>query len=54
VWHLGTVLLARAEPVNLSRKLGVYRVVISRADNGTHMANLSATVYRTGKSLQIL
>ena len=52
--HLGTVLLARAEPVNLSRKLGVYRVVISRADNGTHIANLSATVYRTGKSLQIL
>ncbi len=50
---LGTVLLARAEEVSLTRKLGVYRVVITRADNAKHIADLSATVYRTGKAVQV-
>ena len=49
----GSVLLARAEPVNHTRRLGVYRVVISRADNGAHIGSLNATVYRTGKPLQL-
>ncbi len=49
----GTVVLARAEPVNHTRRLGVYRVLISRADSGAHIACLSATVYRTGKPVQL-
>ena len=48
----GTVLQARAEPVTHSRRLGVYRVDIKRADNGVTVANLSATVYRTGRPVQ--
>ena len=48
----GTLLLAHAQEVSLTRKLGVYRVEISRADNGRHIANLSATVYRTGRAVQ--
>jgi hypothetical protein len=39
--------------VNHTRRLGVYRVVISRADNGAHIGSLNATVYRTGKPLQL-
>jgi LAO/AO transport system kinase len=48
----GSVLLARAEPVNHTRRLGVYRVVVSRADSGAHIGSLNATVYRTGKPLR--
>ena len=50
--QLGTVLLAKASEVSLTRKLGIYRIEVSRADNGLHIANLSATVYRTGKPLR--
>lgn len=50
--HQGTVLLARATEVSLTRKLGIYRIEVTRADNGLHIANLSATVYRTGKPLR--
>jgi LAO/AO transport system kinase len=49
----GTVLRAHAQPVTHTRKLGVYRVEITRADNGVHVANLSATVYRTGKPVSL-
>lgn len=48
----GTVLLAKASEVSMTRKLGIYRIEVTRADNGVHIANLSATVYRTGKPLQ--
>lgn len=50
--QLGTVLLAKASEVSLTRKLGIYRIEVSRADNGLHIANLSATVYRTGKPVR--
>jgi len=48
----GTVLLAKASEVSMTRKLGIYRIEVTRADNGVHIANLSATVYRTGKPVQ--
>ena len=45
----GQVLEARAEPVHLGRKLGVYRVEVTRVDDGRHIANLNSTVFRTGR-----
>ncbi len=46
----GERLTARAEEVSRTRKLGVYRMEVRRED-GVLVANLTGTVYRTGKPL---
>jgi len=46
----GERLIARAEEISRTRKLGVYRMEVRRAD-GVLVATLTGTVYRTGKPL---
>jgi len=46
----GERLVARAEEVSRTRRLGVYRIEVRR-DDGTLVASLTGTVYRTGKPL---
>jgi len=46
----GERLVARAEEVSRTRKLGVYRMEVRRED-GALVASLTGTVYRTGKPL---
>jgi LAO/AO transport system kinase len=46
----GERLVARAEEVSRTRKLGVYRMEVRRED-GVMVASLTGTVYRTGKPL---
>jgi len=46
----GERLVARAEEVSRTRKLGVYRMEVRRED-GVLVASLTGTVYRTGKPL---
>lgn len=47
----GEWLVARAVEVSRSRKLGVYRIEVTREGNGEHVGMLSATVYQTGRPL---
>ena len=49
----GDWLVAHATEVSRSRKVGVYRVDVSRASDQAHIACLSGTVYVTGKPVPV-
>ena len=49
----GDFLVAQAVEVSRSRKVGVYRVDVSRVGDNLHVASLSGTVYRTGKPVPV-
>jgi acyl-CoA thioesterase len=44
----GDVILAKANELSLSNKIGVYQIVVEKQD-GTAVAFFKGTVYRTGK-----
>ncbi len=45
----GAWIVAHALEVSRTRKIAVYRVDVTRADDGSHIGNVSGTVYRTDK-----
>ena len=49
----GSWIIARAVEVSRSRKIATYRVDVTRADNGSHIASVSGTVYRSDKPVVV-
>ncbi len=49
----GTSIVAHALEVSRTRKIAVYRVDVTRADDGSHIGSVSGTVYRTDKPVLV-